>query len=1138
MSSLPRKRRRSGIAGAGTAALAVTLLLPVTASAATSEPAPISTAKAPLSTRLAHATGPVTVMVELGGSSATQAFADNRGRGASAARQASREAAAQAAPEVADLAKHFSERATRGKVLFSTTRVFPGVAVTTDASKLDAIASLPGVVRVLPLTPKTRSNARSDEVTHALDVWRDLGNTGKGVTIAVLDTGIDYTHTDFGGGGLTDFVRNDRTHIPSDGDLYKGDVAFPTDKVVSGYDFAGDAYDGTNTPAPDSDPGDCATDLGGGHGTHVSGTAAGFGVNADGTTFRGSYATLGAAGAAALNVGPGAAPEAKLSALRVFGCTGSTSLVTTALDYIARLNTDDNPANDIQVANLSLGSDFARGDDPDAQAINAITQLGVLPVIAAGNAGDLYGAAGSPGTAQRALTVAATDDGVDTVDGVKVSVGAGAPAIYPATNSIAYPYRSKPADNTGQLVKLSDPANLDGCEPLSVADAAAVAGKYAFLEWDDVDTTRRCGSVKRSGNAALAGALGSVFGSNALRFSAGITGSKVIPVTLVNKTGADAIRAALVAGTPVTATFGFNFRAGTPQGAKIVDLPSTDKIASFTSRGGTPADGFLKPDVGAPGLHTFSANAGTGNEGLDESGTSMATPHTAGNAALVKSAHPSYSPEEVKAALVNTASGVLTTGGQGKGIEYGVGRVGAGRIDGFDAVGSSVLAFVQDGSGSVGLGFGPVAATDGLSRKKIVRVENFGERPVRYRLSYASAEDVPGVTFEVPKRITVPAARRGGGPGVANFTVTMRVSDVAALRKTPDPTVELTQVGLPRDFVAEENGRILMTPATGRTLRLPAAVAVRPASQMHAPEHLGSTTRTPGSNTLSTGAVKLAGTPVANGPLGQPDSVNGLLGGFQLQASSPELAPCAATQRNQCLHFPSQRDGDIQYVGATSTGADPAKDVVGIALTTFGSWISPAYNATARGISGEIAAIVMIDTNGDGKDDREIDVTRIAPNTDVDVAETYALPSNKVVDDQFLNGVPGSTDSNVFNSNAMVLPVSVQALGLPAGSTTISYTVQTFSLDDGTALDTVGPLSFDVAHPTVKVSNPSLPAAAGVEGPSLLSLDVPGRLGITRDTTATGTQDLGLLLLHLHNSDGDKAQIVETGGKVKGRKHN
>ena len=78
---------------------------------------------------------------------------------------------------------------------------------------------------------------------------------------------------------------------------------------------------------------------------------------------------------------------------------------------------------------------------------------------------------------------------------------------------------------------------------------------------------------------------------------------------------------------------------------------------------------------------------------------------------------------------------MLTIDGQGKGIEYGVGRVGAGRIDSFDAVGSSVLAFVQVGSGSVGLGFGPVAATRGLSRRKTVRVAIFGPSRGRYRLS-------------------------------------------------------------------------------------------------------------------------------------------------------------------------------------------------------------------------------------------------------------------------------------------------------------------------------------------------------------------------------------------------------------------
>ncbi len=1065
--------------------------------------------KQPLSKQLAAARGPVDVLVEVDGATPASVFSAHRGSGLAAASAAERTAQRATAAKVSALR---SRLAGRGRVLYTTSRLVPGVALHTDAANLRAIAALPGVAHVLPMTMKQRSNARADEVTRAINTWTAQSDTGDGVTVGVIDTGIDYTHADFGGGGIDDFNANDTTHIPADGPSYASDVPFPTAKVVGGYDFAGDAYDGENDPAPDDDPQDCATTKGGGHGTHVAGTVAGFGVTSAGTTYTGSYSGLTAGDLAGMNIGPGAAPNAKLVGLRVFGCDGGTLLTAKALDYVAGLNTDDNPDNDVDILNLSLGSDFTRGDDPDAQAIDQITALGVLPVIAAGNAGDLYGSVGSPGSARNALTVAATDDGVDTVDGVKISVD-GADTSYPATNSAAYDYRADPSDKVGQLVKLSQPSNLDGCDALSSADAAAVAGKYAFLEWDDNDTTRRCGSVGRSAKVKAAGALGAVFGSNALRFSAGITGDADIPVTLTNKTGADAIRSALTAGKTVTATFGFAYRAGSANGAKVVDLASTDKIADFTSRGYTPSDGYLKPDVGAPGLHTFSANSGTGNEGLDESGTSMATPHTAGIAALVKAAHPAWSPEEIKAAIMNTASGVLTNDGHGAGTEYGVTRVGTGRVDALNAASGSVVAFVTSDPGAVGLGFGPVAVTGATTRTKTVKVENYGNSSRTYDLSYASAEDVPGVTF-VPSAssVAVPAAT-GDSPGTATFTVAMTVSSKAALRKTPDPTIELQQGDLDRAFLAEENGRILLTPVGGGvTLKLPAAVAPRPASTMSAPSSLH---LLKGPHDLATGTLPLTGSPVDNGTPGDVDAVQSLVGGFQLQASSPALSSCLPGQLDGCLNFPSERAGDLQYVGAAVSNG-----MVGIALTTRGNVYNPAYNPTSSGVVGEIGYIVTIDTDGNGSPDREIDVTRYSPDTDVYVAETYDYATGDIVDDEPLNSADAAIDTNLIDTNAMILPVSLAALGLPADRTRIDYTVTTLSLDDlRSTIDTVGPLTFDTAHPAVSVTPQTEDTLLSPDDPST-ALDVVG------DAAGADTDNLGLLLLHLHNTDAAKAQVV------------
>ncbi len=136
---------------------------------------------------------------------------------------------------------------------------------------------------------------------------------------------------------------------------------------------------------------------------------------------------------------------------------------------------------------------------------------------------------GSPGNATRSLAVASTVDQYQLRDGLRVNGPAPAQTVAGQV-SVAYDWANQP-DVTGNVVALSDPTNTDGCTPLSAADAAAVSGKVAWLEWDDTDATRRCGSAGRSANVKAAGAIGAIFTTKLNVFGAGITGSATIPVS-------------------------------------------------------------------------------------------------------------------------------------------------------------------------------------------------------------------------------------------------------------------------------------------------------------------------------------------------------------------------------------------------------------------------------------------------------------------------------------------------------------------------------------------------------------------------------------------------------------------------------
>src|SRR5205823_2258768 len=195
-------------------------------------------------------------------------------------------------------------------VLYQTHAVLAGVGVYTNVANLSALQRIAGVTAVYPIAPKTPSLSYSVQLVHAPQVWSTYSNIGANSTIAIIDTGVDYTHADLGGPGTTAAYQA----------ALASDTAAPTfpdpNKILGGFDFVGDAYDAGDpnhsTPAPDPNPLDCDS-----HGTHVAGIAAGYGENPDGSTFTGNYGTLptdSAAFQALFRIGPGMAPKAKLYA--------------------------------------------------------------------------------------------------------------------------------------------------------------------------------------------------------------------------------------------------------------------------------------------------------------------------------------------------------------------------------------------------------------------------------------------------------------------------------------------------------------------------------------------------------------------------------------------------------------------------------------------------------------------------------------------------------------------------------------------------------------------------------------------------------------------------------------------------------
>lgn len=520
------------------------------------------------------------------------------------------------------------------------TRNHPGVRIVSELNVvLNAIAiEMKGVsIDDLSRGPFVRSVQRSSiyrpvmnvstDLIRATEVWGELGgqpSAGEGIKVAIIDTGIDSTSPFFDDAGYPGVAQIDSC---PDQDL---DPATPntTNKIVVCRVYAsGESGDG---PALLFD-----------HGTHVAGTVAGNAGTAgqvDGTDVVVSELS-------------GVAPGALLGNYNVFPGfgAGQTAFGGSAFSHDIARALEDAVLDGMDVANMSLGGAVQGPHDALAEAANAAVDAGMVLAVSAGNSGPGEGTIGSPGNASKVITAGASTNphfvGISvTAEGS--TVGAAVGEFENFDPPISAPYT------------VTSPAN--GCTAIStdLTDQIALIDRGV------------CTFTTKIRNAQTAGAVGvlivnSVAGDPVGMAHDGSDPFPEIPAAMLGKAEGNAIK---------------------PSGDATVDGTSAaefitanaDIIAGFSSRGPTPFDFAIKPDVTAPGVNVLSSVFG--GQFAFFQGTSMAAPHVAGAAALLLDRFPGITPAEVKSRLVNSAARVVTDHVTGS-SDPGLLTRGGGRID-------------------------------------------------------------------------------------------------------------------------------------------------------------------------------------------------------------------------------------------------------------------------------------------------------------------------------------------------------------------------------------------------------------------------------------------------------------------------
>ena len=670
-----------------------------------------------------------------------------------------------------------------------------GFAAVLTPAQAAQLAQTPGVVSVEP-DQAAPVDTVSSPAFLGLDapggLWQQLGgvrSAGENVIIGMVDGGVwpehpsfsDRTGTNAGGAGKLDYQQLPGWHGRcTPGEAFNASMC--NQKLIGAQYFVEGRL--ASLAMPDYEylsPRDF-----GGHGTHTSSTAGG---------------NAGVRVPASSGMISGIAPRARIATYKVCFDDGAGLGTCFNSDSVAAI--DQAVIDGVDVINFSIGGTSTFFTNTVEVAFFNAAESGVFVAASAGNSGPTASTVAHP--SPWITTVAATThprSGTTTI-----TLGNGATYTGGST-AAATPALPIVLSSAVGLPNGDNPATPDNEVALCFSgtlDPAKVAGRMVVC---DRGINAR---VDKSLAVAMAGGQAMVLAN----VVAGSTDSDFHRVPTIHVTPADgaAIKAYAAGANPT----------GRLAAAVILPVGAPAAVASFSSRGPVLAAGgdLLKPDLSAPGVDVMAAVAPGGNGGALFAlyqGTSMASPHVAGLAALFKQLHPDWSPMMIKSALMTTATQMAGAANQapfsaGSGLVNPNAAMNPGLV--FDSTPAEWLAFVC-GTGEI-----PAASCTAA-----------GVTPINPTDLNAASIAVSRATESLPYVVTRRVTNVGGGAATYTASVTpitgfsTQVSPSTlqiAPGETKSFTVTLTRTGTTAAFDVYQTGALTWNDGT-HNVRIPIAV--------------------------------------------------------------------------------------------------------------------------------------------------------------------------------------------------------------------------------------------------------------------------------------------------------------------------